>query len=176
MEQLIRYFHGHEKISVVLVISNKADANALNRAQRLGVEARYAAKKEFTNGEILKLLQSHKIDFIILAGFLLLVPISIIHAYPDRIINLHPALLPKHGGKGMYGMHVHEAVVRAGDKKSGITIHLVNEHFDEGKIIAQHEVNVSPGDAPSDVMHKVRELEHKYLAPEIEKVLVNLQG
>ncbi len=172
MEQLIRYFQGHERVSIVLVISNKAEANALNRARNLEVEALYAGKNAFADGQVLRLLRSHQIDFIILAGFLLLVPDAIIKAFKDRIINLHPALLPRHGGKGMYGMHVHESVVSSGDLKTGITIHLVNERFDEGKIISQFEVPVLPGETPHDVMQKVRVLEHKHLAPEIEKMLM----
>lgn len=174
MESLIRYFRNNRHVAVSLVISNRADANALNRARGLGVDAVHIGKSGFSDGRVLNLLSEYKINCIVLAGFLLLVPEPVIRAFPGRIINLHPALLPRHGGKGMYGMKVHQSVVEAGDSKTGITIHYVNEHFDEGKIIAQVETPVLPGEHAADVMRKVRALEQEHLAPEIEKVLKTL--
>jgi phosphoribosylglycinamide formyltransferase-1 len=174
MENLIRHFRDNRHVEVSLVISNRADANALNRARRLGVEAIHIGKSGFSDGQVMKLLAAYKINCIVLAGFLLLVPEPIIRVFPGRIINLHPALLPRHGGKGMYGMKVHQSVVDSGDAKTGITIHYVNERFDEGKIIAQFETPVLPGESAEDVMKKVRALEQEHFAPEIEKALSKL--
>ena len=135
----------------------------MERACRLGVPYRAFPKSDWEAAEsILDLLRKYQIDFIVLAGFLLRIPDALLHAYPDKIINIHPSLLPKFGGKGMYGGHVHEAVVAAGETETGITIHYLNEHFDEGEIIVQYKCPVLPQDTAEDVAKKVHALEYEY--------------
>jgi phosphoribosylglycinamide formyltransferase 1 len=169
---LIRYFQDHPKARICWVASNRASAPVLQRAAELGVEATYIKAEDWTNGSVLAELRRREIDLIVLAGFLKLVPASIIHAYDHRIVNIHPALLPKFGGAGMYGMNVHRAVVAAGEKETGITIHYVNEHFDKGEVIAQYKTEVLPTDKPEDVERKVRELENKYFGIEVEQLVM----
>ena len=123
------------------------------------------------NNDVLRKLGEHNVDFIVLAGFLLLIPLYLIDSFPYKIINLHPALLPKFGGKGMYGMHVHKAVIDKGEKESGISIHYVNQHYDEGRVFAQHKCAVSKGDNPESLAKKIHLLEYKYYPLEIEKVV-----
>lgn len=173
-ENIIRYFKGNEEIEVACVISNKADAYVLERAKREQVPSVVFSKKYFEDGSVLKFLQQSGINFIVLAGFLLRVPENLLVAYPQRIVNIHPALLPKYGGKGMYGSYVHEAVVASGDRKTGITIHYINEHYDEGDIIFQATCEVLPQDTPDQVASKVHELEYRYFPSVIEKVLKQL--
>ncbi|NDW10801.1 phosphoribosylglycinamide formyltransferase [Dysgonomonas sp. 520] len=171
-ENIINFFTYDPNVSIPLIISNRKDAYVHERALKLGVNSLTFAKKEFDETEkVLSALNEYKIDFIVLAGFLLKVPQNIIDAYPQAIINIHPALLPKFGGKGMYGSHVHEAVVASGEKESGITIHYVNENYDEGSIIFQAKCDVTPDDTPETVANKVHELEYKYF-PEIIKNLL----
>ena len=171
-ENIIRYFRENEAIQVSLVLSNRSDAYVLERAHRLGVPCNVFPKEDWMAGdEILAVLQEYHIDFVVLAGFLVRVPDLLLHAYPNKIINIHPALLPKFGGKGMYGDRVHEAVVAAGEKKSGITIHYINERYDEGNIIFQVSCRVLPSDTPHDVAEKVHALEYKYYPRVIEDVL-----
>ncbi|KAA6326213.1 Phosphoribosylglycinamide formyltransferase, partial [termite gut metagenome] len=144
-ENIIHYFKKSNLVKISLVISNKENAYVLERAQRLNVPFVVAPKSNWETGAtVMALLQQYQIDFIVLAGFLLRVPDTLLRAYPDKIINIHPALLPKFGGKGMYGDNVHKAVVAAGEKESGITIHYVNEHYDEGQIIFQAKCEVFP--------------------------------
>lgn len=174
-ENIIRYFRNNDSICVSLVLSNKSDAYVLERAHRLGVSCNVFPKEDWIAGdEVLAVLQEYRIDFIVLAGFLVRVPDLILHAYPNKIINIHPALLPKFGGKGMYGSRVHEAVVAAGEKESGITIHYINERYDEGNTIFQATCPVLPGDTPEDVAEKVHALEYKHFPLIIEKVLDTL--
>ena len=162
-ENIIRYFQKNDSALVSLVLSNKSDAYVLERAHRLGVPCNVFTKEDWIAGdEILAVLQEYRIDFIVLAGFLVRVPDLLLHAYPDKIINIHPSLLPKFGGKGMYGGHVHEAVVAAGETETGITIHYLNEHFDEGEIIVQYKCPVLPQDTAEDVARKVHALEYEY--------------
>jgi len=142
--------------------------------KRLDVPSVYVPKNEFENGRILSILNEHRIDLVVLAGFLLLVPESLLADYSGRIINVHPALLPKFGGKGMYGRYVHEAVVKANEVKTGITIHFVNERFDEGEIIAQFETPLSPEDTPDTVAKKIHELEMKNFPKVVEDVIKKL--
>ena len=171
-ENIIRYFRENQSIDVDLVISNKKDAYVLERAHRLNVATSVFTKQEFEEGDkVLSLLKEHGIDFIVLAGFLLRIPDILLGAYPDKIINIHPALLPKFGGKGMYGDRVHEAVVAAGETESGITIHYINEHYDSGNIIFQAKCPVLLTDAPHDVATKVHTLEYKYFPRIIEEVI-----
>ena len=171
-ENIIRYFRENEAIQVSLVLSNRSDAYVLERAHRLGVPCNVFPKEDWVAGdEILAVLQEYHIDFVVLAGFLVRVPDLLLHAYPNKIINIHPALLPKFGGKGMYGNRVHEAVVAAGEKKSGITIHYINERYDEGNIVCQAVCPVLPTDSPEDVAKKVHALEYEHFPRVIERVL-----
>lgn len=171
-ENIIRYFQNNELVSVELVLANRETAFVLERARSLNVPFAYMPKKEWEDGTaVLALLRDKKIDFVVLAGFLARVPDCILHAYPNKIINIHPSLLPKFGGKGMYGDRVHEAVVAAGEKESGITIHYLNERFDEGEIIVQYKCPVLPQDTAEDVAKKVHALEYEYYPQVIEKLL-----
>lgn len=162
-ENIIRYFRNDERVRIELVLANRENAYVLERARNLNVPSVYMPKREWEDGEsVLSLLRDREIDFIVLAGFLARVPDCILQAFPDKIINIHPSLLPKFGGKGMYGDRVHEAVVAAGEKESGITIHYLNERFDEGEIIVQYRCPVLPEDTAEDVAKKVHALEYEY--------------
>lgn len=172
-ENLIRYFKDSNKVNISLVLSNRADAYALERARKLGVPTTVVMKKDFNNPDILlPLLKQHGIDFIVLAGFLLIIPDWLITLYDHRMINLHPALLPKYGGKGMYGHHVHEAIKVASEKETGMTVHWVNPVCDGGEIIAQYSTPLSPDDTPDDIAAKEHELEMKYFPKVIESLLL----
>ncbi len=172
-ENIIRFFLKSKRIRVVLILSNREDAFVHTRARALGVPSRSFRKAEFDEGRsVLDALQAYSVDFVVLAGFLLKVSQPILEAYPDRILNIHPALLPKHGGKGMYGDQVHRAVVDAGDTESGITIHYVNEHYDEGTIIFQARCGVLPTDSVDDVARKVHELEYLHFPKVIEEAVL----
>lgn len=174
-ENIIRYFQGSEAVHCVLVVCNKSDAPALVRAQNLNVPTAVMPKPELNDEEkMMTLMKEYKIDFIVLAGFLPLVPDFLIQAYPMRIVNIHPSLLPKYGGKGMWGHHVHEAVKAAGETESGITIHYVTPVCDSGEIIAQYKVALSPEDTADDIAAKVHELEMKYYPATIEKIIKEL--
>ncbi|WP_285827340.1 phosphoribosylglycinamide formyltransferase [Bacteroides acidifaciens] len=171
-ENIIRYFQKSGSVQVSLVLSNKSDAYVLERAHRLGVPCNVFPKEDWIAGdEILAVLQEARIDFIVLAGFLIRVPDLLLYAYPDKIINIHPALLPKYGGKGMYGDRVHQAVVAAGEKESGITIHYINEHYDKGDTIFQAVCPIFPTDSPDDVAKKIHALEYEHFPLVIEKLL-----
>jgi len=154
-----------------VIISNKLDAFIHERAKKLQIPSYTFSREEFSTGEnILALLEQQKIDCIVLAGFLLKVPQSIIDAYPQKIINIHPALLPKYGGKGMYGMRVHQAVAEAGEKESGITIHYVNNRYDEGNIIFQAKCPVLPSDTPEMIAEKIHLLEFEHFPKVIAQI------
>lgn len=171
-ENLIRYFEHSETVKCALVVSNKADAYALVRAERLGVPTAVVSKAQLNNpDETLPLLQDYGIDFIVLAGFLPLVPSYLIDAFPRRIINLHPALLPKFGGKGMWGHHVHEAVKAAGETETGMTVHYVTPVCDGGEIIAQFRVALSPNDTVDDIAEKEHQLEMQNFPQVVEQIL-----
>jgi len=171
-ENIIRYFQHNPAFEFPVILSNKPDAFIHERAKNLGINSYTFSKKEFDEGTaIVDFLAQNKIDFIILAGFLLKVSVPLLKAYPDKIINIHPALLPKYGGKGMYGHFVHEAVVASGDQESGITIHYVNENYDEGNIIFQAKCRIESDDTPDMVAAKVHELEYKHFPEVIEKLL-----
>jgi len=171
-ENIINYFKGNEGVSIPLIISNKRDAYVHQRAKNLDIKSVTFTKSEFdTTDKVLDCLQENNIDFIVLAGFLLKVPENLLQAYPNRIINIHPALLPKFGGKGMYGDHVHQAVLEARETESGITIHYVNANYDEGAIIFQAKCPVYATDSYEDVAKKVHALEYTYFPGIIEDVL-----
>ena len=174
-ENLIKYFAGSENVNCALVVSNKFDAYALVRAENLGVPTAVTPKAELNNPDVMMpLLKKYGIDFIVLAGFLPLVPSFLIDAYPHRIINIHPALLPKYGGKGMWGHHVHEAVKAAGETETGMTVHWVTPVCDSGEIIAQYKVAISPNDTADDIAEKEHQLEMKYFPKVVEEVLKKL--
>ncbi|MBC6368849.1 phosphoribosylglycinamide formyltransferase [Algoriphagus sp. AK58] len=170
-EKIMEHFQNSSKGHVALVASNKPDAFVLERAKNFQVPTFTFTKKEMEAGVLLDKLREEKIDWVILAGFLLKIPDDLIRAFPNRMVNIHPALLPKYGGKGMYGAYVHEAVKAAGDKETGITIHLVNEHYDEGKIIFQAATSVTPEDTPDSIAQKVHALEHRYFPEVIESLI-----
>ena len=170
-ENIINYFSGNDEIQFPVILSNKADAYVRVRAEKLNVPFRSFDKEQMANGELLQIIKEQNPDIIVLAGFLPKVPSYIIEAFPNKIINIHPSLLPKFGGKGMYGMHVHEAVVAAREKESGISIHYVNENLDEGAIIFQAKCEVNPTDSAEDVAQKVHALEYEYLPKIIETLL-----
>ncbi len=171
-ENIIRYFAQSTTIQISLVLSNKSDAYALTRARRLGVPTIIVPKKDFNDDSILlPILQSNDIDFIVLAGFLLMIPNFLIAAFPKRMINIHPALLPKFGGKGMYGHHVHEAVKAAGETETGFTVHWVSDVCDGGEIIAQYRTPLDSTDTVEDIAEKEHQLEMKYFPSVIEKVI-----
>jgi len=168
-KKLIEYFSGNKEISVALLLSNRKAAGALEIARNAGIPAIAFTKEEFYNStKVFDTLIAEHIDFIVLAGFLLKIPDNILKAYENKIINIHPALLPDFGGHGMYGINVHKAVTESGKKESGITIHLVNEHYDEGKILFQAKCPVLKDDKPETLAARVLELEHKYF-PEVVK-------
>lgn len=168
-QNIIEYFSENEKINIDSLWSNNSNAYALTRAQKLGVKTFVFDRNEFYKSDkITETLKKRKVEMIVLAGFLWLIPETIVNNFV--IINIHPALLPKYGGKGMYGMNVHKAVVENKEKQSGITIHFVNECYDEGKIIFQATCDITEKDTPEDVAQKVHALEYKYFPQEIEKV------
>lgn len=172
-ENIIRYFQATKSASVEAVFTNKADAQVIQRAEKYQVPSQVFTKNDLETGKVLQEINTIQPDLIVLAGFLLKFPESIVAEYPDKIINIHPALLPKYGGKGMYGMHVHRAVVENKESKTGITIHYVNENYDEGNIIFQKEVAVLISDTPEVVAAKIHELEQDHFPVVIEKLLTN---
>lgn len=171
-ENLIKYFSDSERYRCALVVSNKPEAPALERAEHLGVATAVTPKPQLNDVDIMMpLLQQYNIQFIVLAGFLPLIPDFLIDAFPRRIINIHPALLPKYGGKGMWGHHVHEAVKAAGETETGMTVHYVTPVCDSGEMIAQYKVALSPDDTADDIAAKEHLLEMKYYPQVVEKVL-----
>ncbi len=173
-ENIINYFKDSVDICVPILLTNNANAGVIVRAQRLNVPILIFTKKNFKEcNQITEFLINQKIDWIILAGFLWLVPSPMISAFPSKIINIHPALLPKYGGKGMWGHFVHEAVVKNKEIESGITIHLVNEKYDEGEILFQAKCEVLETDTALEVAQKIHELEQKYFPNIIEKRILS---
>ncbi|MEN9640454.1 MAG: hypothetical protein RLZZ262_2323 [Bacteroidota bacterium] len=172
--KIMEYFAQHDRIEVGLLLANKAEAGALVHAHECGIPHQFLPNSVFRQGTpIVEELREHRIDVVVLAGFLLLIPPALIEAYPNRIVNIHPALLPKYGGKGMYGHFVHEAVAAAGEVESGITIHLVTEAYDEGPILAQHRATLTSEDNALTIENKVRKLELEHFAVEIEKWILS---
>lgn len=171
VENIANYFNGRTTAKPVCVLCNKPDAFVLERAKRLNLDSMTFNRAEFNDGKkIIEYLSKHDIDFIVLAGFLWLVPEYLINKYPGRIVNIHPALLPKFGGKGMYGMHVHEAVKQSGENETGITIHLIDGNYDKGNTVFQAKVEVEPTDSPDDIANKVHKLEYEYYPKVIEEI------
>ncbi len=169
-EEIMRYFRDHPSIAVKVVLSNNPTAGVLARAERFNIPAVVFNRAELADqSRILDVLARSYVTHVVLAGFLWLVPGYLIDAYPNRIVNIHPALLPAYGGKGMYGMKVHEAVRSAGDLETGITVHLVNDQYDEGRILFQTRCNVDAGCTAEDIARKVHALEHAHYPAVIEK-------
>lgn len=171
-ENIIQYFQHNEQVHIALVVSNRSDAYALVRAKKLNVPTAVLPKADFNNKEkVLKLMADYRIDFIVLAGFLLMIPDWLISVYQRRMINLHPALLPKFGGMGMYGHHVHEAVRKANETETGMTVHWVSTVCDGGEIIAQFRTPITPDDTPDDIADKEHILEMEHFPRVIETIL-----
>ena len=172
-QKIVAYFEKNTHICVSLIVSNRADAAVLDFAKQKGIETLLLTKKDFYESEqLLEILAQRKIDFIALAGFLWLAPSYLVRAFERRMVNIHPALLPDFGGQGMYGHRVHEAVKAAGRTETGISIHFVNENYDEGNIIFQVKCDIYSTDSVADIAQKVLALEHQYFAPTIESLLV----
>ncbi len=171
-QRIAEYFSDNKQVDICLILSNKSDAGVLLRAQNLGIRAEVFNRDEFKEGQKVDvLLQELNIDLIVLAGFLWLVPKFLTEKYPNRIINIHPALLPKFGGKGMYGMNVHKAVIESGEKKSGISIHYVNNKYDDGQIIFQASFDIIKGETAESLANKIHLLEYEHFPIVIEKEL-----
>ncbi len=174
-ENIAKYFDNHLRARVDIILSNNPNAYVLERAKKLHIPAIVFTREQlYEDNTVLNLLKFRGIDFIALAGFLWKIPENIIKAYPQRIVNIHPALLPKYGGKGMYGNHVHKAVLEAGEKKSGITIHYVNENYDEGDIIFQTQCPVLPDDTVETLAQRLHQLEYEHYPRIIEQLITNL--
>ncbi|WP_293872602.1 phosphoribosylglycinamide formyltransferase [Flavobacterium sp.] len=173
VENIIQYFKNYDDITVVSVFTNNPNAKVLDKAKKYNVPTLIFNKEELSGDFVLDKIHELKPDLIILAGFLWKFPEHIIAEYPNKIINIHPALLPKYGGKGMYGMKVHQTVLDNKEKETGITIHYVNEHYDEGKFIFQQKVNIEDCASADEIITKIHELEHKYFPEIIEKLLTS---
>lgn len=169
-EEIMKYFSAHDTIEVVLLLSNNPDAYALERAKKFQIPTHIFDRKQLRESkDVLVWLREKGVTHVVLAGFLWLIPEYLIQAYPNKIVNIHPALLPRHGGKGMYGLKVHEAVRAANESETGITIHLVNEKYDEGEILAQATCPVTAEDTPESIANKVHALEYEHYPTVIEK-------
>jgi phosphoribosylglycinamide formyltransferase-1 len=175
LENIIRHFADNPEVNIALVLSNRADAYALVRARNHNIPSVVLTRAEFAQADkLMPLMQQYDIHFVVLAGFLVMVPDFLIKAFPRRIINIHPALLPKYGGKGMYGHHVHEAVKAAGETETGMTVHYVSNVCDGGEIIAQFSTPLSPDDTPDDIAAKEHVLEQEHFPKVIEQLLKEL--
>ena len=172
-EKIFEYFQSHEHIEIGLLMVNNATAYALERAKKYNIPSVIFSKEEYKEGKIIKILENHQISWIVLAGFLWLIPEYLVDMFHNRMINIHPALLPSYGGKGMYGKHVHEAVVANQESFSGITIHLVNKNYDEGEILFQAKCELEKSDTPETVAAKVLKLEHSHFARVIEQTVLS---
>lgn len=170
---IIEYFSKREDVSVALIVSDNPNAGVLNMAQEKGVPTRIINRQTLHSEDFTAELSGLDPDLIVLAGFLKKIPELMVRRFPNKIINIHPALLPKYGGKGMYGMHVHQAVISAKEKESGITIHYVNEHYDEGSKITQAYCPVTDADSPETLAQKIHQLEHYYFPRTIDFLLKN---
>ncbi len=172
-QKIFEHFKDNPTIQVHLLLSNKADAYVLERAKSFNIQAATFNRADFYQTEnVVRVLKDHHIDLVVLAGFMWLVPKNLVNAFPQAIVNIHPALLPKYGGKGMYGSHVHHAVKEGGESESGITIHWVNENYDEGDIIEQFSCDLKPEDDEQEIARKVQILEHKHYPEVIENLVL----
>lgn len=174
-ENIATFYSSKNYAKVQLVLTNNKKAGVIERMKPFEIPVFYFSNADFREGSaIVSILQANNIDFIVLAGFMNMISSPILTAYPNRIVNIHPALLPKYGGKGMYGMFVHEAVIKTGEEKSGITIHHVNEHYDEGQIIFQTSCPVLPEDTPDELAQRIHQLEYEYFPQVIDDCLTQL--
>ncbi len=175
-ENIVRYFSGSSAARVAVIVTDNPEAGVIARAEKLGIPLELVPRADFrtAGSRALGVMARYGIDYIVLAGFLSLVPPQLVEAFRGRIINVHPALLPAYGGKGMYGARVHEAVVAAAERESGITIHHVDEHFDNGDIIAQFRLEVGPGDTPCSLAEKIHALEYEHFPRTIENEIIKL--
>ncbi|MFK7807464.1 MAG: phosphoribosylglycinamide formyltransferase [Saprospiraceae bacterium] len=174
-KKIMEHFEGHPKIRVALIVSNRSKAGVLEHAKTHEIPTLTIKKNEFYESEeILEIFNNYSVDFLVLAGFLWLIPSYLVQSYPHHILNIHPALLPKFGGKGMYGMNVHRAVKAANETESGMTIHWVNERYDEGGIVFQAKCPITEPDTPEDIARKVLSLEHQYYPKVIEQAITDL--
>lgn len=173
-QKIFEHFAGLPDMAVSLLLSNKSGAAVMQRAEKFNIPTYAFTRADlYENGRVEEVLRERRIDFIVLAGFLWLVPVNLVSAYPGRIVNIHPALLPKYGGKGMYGMNVHRAVKEANEPESGMTIHLVNEKYDEGNVLFQARTPVGSDDTPEDIAAKVLALEHRHYPEVIQTYIEN---
>ena len=171
-QKIMEHFQNRNDIKVRLVLVNNPEAGVIQRAEKFNVPVVKFNRQQFSqSNDVVDILANYQIDLVVLAGFLWLVPSQMVIAFPNKIVNIHPALLPNYGGKGMYGDNVHKAVISAKEKESGITIHYVNEQYDEGAIIAQHKCAISENDTPDSLASKIHKLEHQYFPETIEAVL-----
>ncbi|MBN2639392.1 MAG: phosphoribosylglycinamide formyltransferase [Bacteroidales bacterium] len=176
VENIIQYFKKKSRVQIVLVLTNNPKAGVIERAKRLGVPVHIFDKTTLmSTNNISSVLQQFSVNLIVLSGFLLKVPQYLIDDFPEAIINIHPALLPGFGGKGMYGMNVHKAVIESGELKSGITIHLVNEHYDKGRVLFQQAIDIDKEETPDSLAKRIHELEYKYFPQIIESFLFENQ-
>lgn len=172
-EAIIRHFASQKTAKVEAVFTNNPSAMVIARAQSLNVPVVIFTRAEFESGKVLEIMKQFSPDLIVLAGFLWKMPAAIVQAFPDKILNIHPALLPKYGGKGMYGLHVHQAVLDHNETETGISIHVVNEHYDEGALLFQQSVSIVHCQSAEEVAQKVHELEHVYFSSVIESYLTS---
>lgn len=170
-QRLIEHFALHASAQVVLVGCDQPEAGVLQRAWDHNVPSYLFNGRELREGTVLSELKGQRIDLVVLAGFMRLIPAEMVRAFSGRMVNIHPSLLPKHGGKGMFGHHVHEAVIAAGEVESGITIHLVTEHYDEGRILFQARCPVLPNDTPATLAERVHALEHAHYPLIVEQLV-----
>lgn len=172
-ERIAHYFADSPKVKISLVLTNKENAGVIKRAEKMGLPVTILSSQAFKEGKGIELMRQYGIDFIVLAGFLLRIPDELLYEYPNKIVNIHPSLLPKYGGKGMYGIHVHEAVLAASEKESGITIHYIDEHYDNGDVILQVKCPVLSDDTPETLAQRVHQLEYEHFPRVIEGLLDN---
>lgn len=172
-EKIILHFNKNSRVNVVGIFTNNSNAKVIEKAKKYNVPTVVFSKEELNEGKVTSLINQIAPDLIVLAGFLLKFPDEIIQAYPNKIINIHPALLPKYGGKGMYGMKVHQTILDNNEKETGITIHYVNEHYDEGGIIFQKAIPIDDCCSPEEIADKVHQLEHKHFSEVIEKLITH---
>lgn len=173
-QRLVEHFRGHVAAEVVLIACDQPAAGVLQRAWELGIPSYLFNGQQLKDGSVLRELQGLRVDLVVLAGFLRLIPATMVQAFPGRIVNIHPSLLPDHGGRGMYGHHVHAAVIASGETQSGITIHLVNEHYDEGEHLFQATCSVLPSDTPETLAHRIHILEHTHYPKVVEELVGQL--
>ena len=176
-EQLMKFFDHHESIHVSRILTNKKDAFVIQRAKKYNVPVSVFSRDDlYSNGKVMEILTLDNIQFIVLAGFLWLVPKELIRNFNGKIINIHPALLPKFGGKGMYGDNIHRAVIESGEKESGITIHFIDEEYDRGGILFQASCPVKPGDTPESLAERIHSLEYTYFPVIVQKTILKNNG